>query len=198
MGEKQFSGIAVKTMGGEETSFLPKNAKHPFSPTIFGTKKRSYRLLYSLVPGLLLLGAFLFKFSTSIVNFKYNSPKFPPGFPRHAQCPQVEPLSPKHTSLELDEMDDWLSSEDYSKISAKLLSKAITYQTVSYESMGNPDLSLEDPLYDPFKQFYEDFISVEFPNLTAALDLQRVNEHGLLYTWTGSDPDLKPVLLMAR
>lgn len=30
------------------------------------------------------------------------------------------------------------------------------------------------------------------------LHLELVNEHGLLYTWQGSDEQLKPILLMAH
>lgn len=205
MSKKQISDTAVKAMGGEESYFLPTNAKGSDFLAISGTKQRPRRLIYGRVLGLLLLGAFFFKLSTSIVNFKHNAPSslatktdIGPDYPRKEQCPQVEPLSPKYTTPALDEMDNWLSSKKYSKISANLLSKAITYQTVSYESMSDPDLPLDDPLYDPFKTFYEEFIRVEFPNLTTALNLQTVNKHGLLYTWTGSDPELKPILLMAH
>lgn len=30
------------------------------------------------------------------------------------------------------------------------------------------------------------------------LDVKTINQHGLLYTWQGSDPQLKPLLFMAH
>src|SRR5512140_98330 len=37
-----------------------------------------------------------------------------------------------------------------------------------------------------------------YPHLHKKLDLQLFNEHALLYTWHGSDPELAPVVLMAH
>lgn len=43
-----------------------------------------------------------------------------------------------------------------------------------------------------------DYFEKTFPNIHKHLKLEKVNELGLLYTWEGSDPDLKPLLLMAH
>jgi Gly-Xaa carboxypeptidase len=37
-----------------------------------------------------------------------------------------------------------------------------------------------------------------FPLVHEKLKLDKVNTHGLVYTWVGSDESLKPVLLMAH
>ena len=47
------------------------------------------------------------------------------------------------------------------------------------------------------KQFHS-FIDDDYPALSRTLDRTVINEHALLYEWTGSDPDLKPVVLTAH
>jgi len=43
-----------------------------------------------------------------------------------------------------------------------------------------------------------DYLARQFPNAHRVLDLEKVGQYSLLYTWAGSDPSLKPVLLMAH
>lgn len=164
-------------------------------------------VLYSLLFGLVLFGTFLVKRTSGfIVNLKINDlPSsavnhgfFPTDqFKQKNQCPQVAAISPPQTP-ELIKMDERLLSKKYEKHSADLLSQAITYQTVSYDNMTDPELSLDDPLYEPFVRLFHDFISVEFPKVNKSLQLERVNTHGLLYTWEGTHRDLKPTLLLSH
>ena len=42
------------------------------------------------------------------------------------------------------------------------------------------------------------FLARAFPRVHEVLHLRKVAGHSLLYTWTGSDPDLKPALLLAH
>ncbi|MCJ1429341.1 hypothetical protein MMC29_007254, partial [Sticta canariensis] len=142
--------------------------------------------------------------SVSIVDLKFNnSPSLAVnhGFPidqsEQKLCPQVAKISPPQTP-ELIDMDEYLQSEEYQHEATKLLSKSITYQTVSYDYMSDPAFPLDDPIYDPFVRLFHDFISVEFPEVRKGLQLKHINTHGLLYTWEGTDGDLKPTLLLSH
>lgn len=44
----------------------------------------------------------------------------------------------------------------------------------------------------------ESYLKAAFPLVHSKLALTKVNTHGLLYTWQGSDPSLKPSMLMAH
>lgn len=171
-------------------------------------------ILYSLfLFNLVLVGTFLANkhWSASFANLKLNNP---PGsavssssssFPTDHQpelkklCPQVEvaKIQPPQTPA-LIKMDEYLQSGEFRRRSAELLSKSITYQTVSYDSLSDPDLSLDDPLYEHFVRLFHDFIAVEFPKIKKNLQLQHVNTHGLLYTWEGTHRDLKPTVLLSH
>jgi carboxypeptidase PM20D1 len=70
------------------------------------------------------------------------------------------------------------------------LSHAIQYRTIF-----NEDLSLVD--YGPFSKM-EQYLEKSFPLTYAKVERKVINDHGLLYIWKGSDPSLKPVLLLAH
>jgi carboxypeptidase PM20D1 len=67
---------------------------------------------------------------------------------------------------------------------------ALRFRTISHQ---DPELfSTEE--FEAFRRFHEH----SFPSLHAALDLEPVSEHTLLFTWRGSDPSLDPLMLMAH
>ena len=68
--------------------------------------------------------------------------------------------------------------------------KAVTVQTISPEKERDFD-SLA------FFQF-NDFLKTSFPLADSLLEKKRFNHFSHLYKWTGSDPSLKPVILMAH
>ncbi|KAL9615986.1 MAG: hypothetical protein Q9160_009094 [Pyrenula sp. 1 TL-2023] len=205
MNDKRSPGRANMPSDEKQLPFFSKNRAYIASYAKLERKQLVRRLLYSLLLGLFLLGTILFKQSVVIVDVQHINPSgltvTPDVSTEHsndARCPQVDPLSPGRTTRALKQMDRYLSSEDYTHVSADLLSKAITYRTVSYDNMSDPDLSLDDPLYDPFKQFFRRFIRKEFPYLSNTLELEKKNKHGLFYTWKGTNDDLKPILLLAH
>ncbi|MCX5997519.1 MAG: M20 family peptidase [Chloroflexi bacterium] len=73
---------------------------------------------------------------------------------------------------------------------AERLSGAIQVPTVS---------SLDESQVD-FEQLarFREYLSAAFPRVHSSLDKQVINNHGLLYTWKGSDPAMKPILLLAH
>ncbi|CAK5273408.1 unnamed protein product [Mycena citricolor] len=110
------------------------------------------------------------------------------------QCPQAQPLVPTmHVNL-------WttliaLHHTDAFRLRAvQGLGAAVRIPTETFDAMGPVG---EDPRWlsrAPFQVHLE----TAYPKTHAALSLQRVNTYGLVYTWKGSDPSLKPLLLMGH
>ncbi|TVR42717.1 MAG: M20 family peptidase [Bacteroidia bacterium] len=70
------------------------------------------------------------------------------------------------------------------------LSKAITYPTISHD-IGLPIDTLA------FREFHQ-FLADTYPLIHFNLKKEVFSELSLLYTWEGSDPELKPIILMAH
>lgn len=88
-----------------------------------------------------------------------------------------------------------LDDAEFASLAAKRLSEAVQHNTVSTDDMMA--LKPTDPKYDGHYAFAE-YLEKEFPSVFETLDHRMVNTHGHLYTWKGSKPDLKPILLMAH
>lgn len=72
---------------------------------------------------------------------------------------------------------------------ASRLAGALKYQTIS---RGDGDFD-----GGPFEAFHA-YLEHHYPLAHTLLDRERVNEHGLLYAWRGTDPTMKPIMLMAH
>lgn len=79
---------------------------------------------------------------------------------------------------------------DFGIESVANLSKAITFPTVSHE-IGLPVDTLA------FLGFHQ-FLNEAYPMVHATLKKEVVSDLSLLYKWEGTDPELKPVILMAH
>ncbi|KZM28531.1 Gly-Xaa carboxypeptidase [Ascochyta rabiei] len=110
------------------------------------------------------------------------------------RCPQVEPLFPSRNTKELNDTESYLASGDFRKLAIERLSGAVQIPTQSYDDMG--DIGT-DPRWDIFNSF-ADYLAKTFPLTHATLQLEKVNTHGLLFTWSGTEPSLKATLLMAH
>jgi len=73
---------------------------------------------------------------------------------------------------------------------AQRLAESLKFQTVF-----NQDKSKVD--YQPFAKLQE-YLAKTFPLVYSNLDVKVINDYGLLYTWKGSDPSKKPILLLAH
>src|SRR5712692_9505400 len=73
---------------------------------------------------------------------------------------------------------------------AQRLAQAIRFQTVSNQ----------DPAKFPAAEFdsLQAFLAGSFPRVQAAIGKERTGDFSLLYEWRGTDPALKPILLMAH
>lgn len=88
-----------------------------------------------------------------------------------------------------------VASEELEKIALpgdifQNLSKGIQYKTVSYSEDAIPDSAA----FFGFHRFLEE----TFPLVHANLSLEKINTYSLLYTWKGSDPAEKPIILMSH
>lgn len=110
------------------------------------------------------------------------------------QCRQVDPLFPGKGSSSLASMDEYLASSQFFNASTVRMSNAIQIATQSYDNMGPIG---EDERWEVFPPFAA-FLEKTFPLVHSTLELEKVNSHGLLYTWKGSDAQLKPTVLMAH
>lgn len=110
------------------------------------------------------------------------------------QCRQAEPLFPSHKSAALDSMDEYLASAQFLNASVPRVAGAVQVPTESFDGMG---LVGEDARWDVMYDLAL-YLEHTFPLVHSTLQLDKVNTHGLLYTWQGSDSSLKPTVLMAH
>jgi carboxypeptidase PM20D1 len=73
---------------------------------------------------------------------------------------------------------------------AQRLAGAIRIPTISHADSASFDAAAFAALHEYLKQ--------QFPRVHAELQRETIATHSLLYTWRGSDPSLKPILLMAH
>ncbi|KAI8958656.1 carboxypeptidase s [Daldinia sp. FL1419] len=109
-------------------------------------------------------------------------------------CPQVNPLFPRHNSSALSRLDDYITSPVFLNHTVARLAGAVQIPTQSYDDLGPIG---QDKRWDVLFEF-ADFLEKTFPLVHETLELEKVNTHGLLYTWQGSDETLKPTVLMAH
>jgi carboxypeptidase PM20D1 len=75
------------------------------------------------------------------------------------------------------------------------LSGAIPFQTISWEGGGMPER--KKATQDAFDGFHG-YLENKFPQVYAKLTHENVGKNNLLFTWKGSSPLLKPMLLMGH
>ncbi|PVH75171.1 carboxypeptidase S [Cadophora sp. DSE1049] len=110
-----------------------------------------------------------------------------------AICIQPDALFPKDTP-ELSTAFDFISSDAFRNASIERLSGAVKIKTETFDDLGAIG---EDKRWDVFYGFHE-YLEKIFPLVHEKLKVEKVNTHGLLYTWQGSNPDLKPTTLLAH
>jgi carboxypeptidase PM20D1 len=75
-------------------------------------------------------------------------------------------------------------------IAAQHLAQALRFQTISYQEPGQTK-------GEEFLALHK-YLEQTFPKVHATLTKELVGNYSLLYTWKGSDENLKPILLMAH
>lgn len=110
------------------------------------------------------------------------------------QCRQAGPLFPREKSPGLERLDEFLASAQFLNASISRMAGAIQIPTVTYDDMGEVG---DDDRFDAFFDLAA-YLERTFPLVHRTLELERINTHGLLFTWEGSDSSLKSTLLMAH
>ncbi|ODQ67969.1 carboxypeptidase S [Nadsonia fulvescens var. elongata DSM 6958] len=108
-------------------------------------------------------------------------------------CPGHEIIRPS-SYLNNNSYLDVLKTEKFQKASLKKFSGAIQIPTESYDNLKPVG---EDARWNIFYKFSA-YLKETFPVVYKNLKFDRVNTHGLVYTWEGSNKDLKPLLLMSH
>lgn len=85
---------------------------------------------------------------------------------------------------------DKLQKPDIPEVVFRHLGDAVRYQTISFSEDTEPDSAA-------FYGFHR-FLEAAFPLVHENLTLEKVNRYSLLYTWKGTDPSQKPVILMSH
>jgi carboxypeptidase PM20D1 len=67
--------------------------------------------------------------------------------------------------------------------------------STKFKTVFNEDISQVD--YEPFAK-QQEYLKQSFPLVYSNLEVKVINDYGLLYMWKGSDPQKKPVLLLAH
>ena len=138
----------------------------------------------------LVVSAVIWTFSS---NTHHILPQAAQTFDRAPQCVQVDPILPS-SGTKLKEMEVFVSSPTFRNQSITRLSNAVKIPSISYDDMGAIG---KDRRWDIFYVF-ESYLNTTFPLLHSKLRKEIINTHGLIYTWEGTDADLKPTLLMAH
>ncbi|CAK7236755.1 hypothetical protein SBRCBS47491_009743 [Sporothrix bragantina] len=144
----------------------------------------------------LLLGAVYLTVSDVVAPFWRDQDRSSLSPSPQAVCVQPAALFP-YEDGKLDEAYKHLSSDAFRSKTIERLSGAVQIKTETFDDLGEVG---EDRRWDVFFGFY-DYLEQTFPLVHQTLLVEKINTHGLLYTWQGSDDDAahrKPTVLMAH
>ncbi|CAK4030802.1 carboxypeptidase S [Lecanosticta acicola] len=150
------------------------------------------------------LRVLLFTFLTAILCFTWFSRPIPDHGPEESttptqkpsKCKQVPALFPSDAdpNENLKPAFDYLFTERFQNASIQRLSSAVQIPTESFDDLGAIG---EDKRWEVFYPFHA-FLERTFPRIHAELLVEKVNTHGLVFTWNGTDEGKKPMVLMAH
>ncbi|KAK8059814.1 carboxypeptidase S [Apiospora saccharicola] len=152
------------------------------------SKRRRVPLL-----AILSLSALIFLWTHRVFGL-FRESEEPHELPLAAQCPQVDPLLPKLKTDALTKMEAYLDSSNFRNEAIGRMSGAVRIPTQSYDDMGPIG---DDPRWETMYELAA-YFEKTFPLVHKTLKLDKINTHGLLYTWEGSNKSLKPTVLMAH
>ncbi|GMG52691.1 unnamed protein product [Ambrosiozyma monospora] len=118
------------------------------------------------------------------------------------QAAELCPLVPYHHSSKYPGnkplLEKILHSSKFRQASVPKLQGAVQIPTESHDD--DPKTIEEDPEYWSKFSKFESYLNKTFPTFYSHpnITLHKVNHHGLVYIWTGSNSTLKPIVLMAH
>ncbi|CDK26370.1 unnamed protein product [Kuraishia capsulata CBS 1993] len=110
-------------------------------------------------------------------------------------CPVSVKIAPSSFSKDNSTVFKIINSPEFRNESAGKLSKAVQVDT----QIGDvwPDVPEAPEQWAIFKAFHA-YLEETFPTVYENLKVETVNTYGLVYTWAGSDPSLKPSMYTAH
>lgn len=161
-----------------------------FQPVTTPVKKRKLNIYKKILASIVLGGLFIYQASNHIKscsqtdNTTYDE----------TTTPVVAVRPPNYNSDFNSAFKNYFDEEFRNKSIAKLAG-AVRIETESYDNGQSP----VDDITNWIK-FYKlhDYLKDTFPLVYETLKVETVDKISLLYTWEGSDPDLKPLLLTAH
>lgn len=119
-------------------------------------------------------------------------------------CPLVDKLSSSEYAHDNATLLEILNCPAFRNSSLSKLLGAVQVPTELYDSSLLPhqvnslkELYEREPLWRNFEKFNQ-YLEETFPKTHKYLKREKINEFGLVYTWQGSDPELKPLMLAAH
>lgn len=110
-------------------------------------------------------------------------------------CPVGDTIRPQSYVDNKYTVDEIVSSPEYREYAIKNLEGAIRIPTVTHDDNKPPsESSLEWTEFPKFHKYLEE----TFPAVFKTFKVEKINEYGLLLTWTGSNKTLKPILFMGH
>ncbi|KAL1411027.1 hypothetical protein Q8F55_001974 [Vanrija albida] len=162
---------------------------HPVSAAPKAKGKLWFKVLVTLVAtGYIasLASSHLSRISSTVAAEKVREATWTHAIPDDVKCPtQPKALYPPK---KIEWTDELRSS------SIKLFQEAVQIPTESFDDNGEPD---EDPRWKPFFHFQK-WLGSAFPTAWKSAKIEFINTLGILATFEGSDPSLKPLLLMSH
>ncbi|KAH6660763.1 carboxypeptidase S [Truncatella angustata] len=110
------------------------------------------------------------------------------------KLPLIDPIWPTRKTDALSQMGEFLDSSKFRNESITRLAGAVQIPSESYDDLGKIG---EDKRWDTMYDVAA-YLEKTFPLVHSKLQLDKINTHGLLFTWKGSDESLKPTVLMAH
>lgn len=110
-------------------------------------------------------------------------------------CPVYDKIAPSSYHFDNSTVLSILHDESFRLQSVKKLSGAVQVDTQVGDDQ--PDVPDAPELWAKFKNFHT-YLEKTFPTVYDTVDVATVNTYGLVLSWPGSDPSLKPVLLTAH
>ena len=162
----------------------------PVEDAIPSPRRRSFVPFLVLGSILLVLGYHSKVFDISpFTHHCHGHPKYTTADIAAASCPAQPP------ALNVGSNWDPLTDSAYASLAANRLSKSVQINTVSFDDLP---ANASDSRFDKHYVFSH-FLETEFPKLfNQPMKHEYINVHGHLFTWQGSNPDLKPMVLMAH
>ncbi|KAH3663969.1 hypothetical protein OGAPHI_004683 [Ogataea philodendri] len=113
-----------------------------------------------------------------------------------SQCPSTKTHRPAAFESHKHVLDRILHDPDFRNESVTKLQKAIQIRTEVHDD----DTELVEDDFEYWSKFdkFEEYLNSTFPLFYSHVTLHKVNYHGLVYIWQGSNQNLKPLLLMAH